>query len=177
MWPQSTRKGRRNRHRIASAGAHPRTGRAEIFAKPPRRDVPRGTSRRHRAPDRCRIPASRCWLLSPTIRWLPWQPTPTPPPMVKPCIEAHDGFRIFSRVRAFRRYSSRQNWRPKAKSPRFPRLVEIGDVAARTKRLVTFGVYYNQLDRVVVTPFVHRGFDGAHHVICQERSGLAGGAA
>ena len=28
------------------------------------------------------------WVVSPTMRWLPWPETPTPPPMTKPCISA-----------------------------------------------------------------------------------------
>ena len=39
-----------------------------------------------------RIRAWRPACVSPTMRWLPWPATPTPPPMTKPCISATTGF-------------------------------------------------------------------------------------
>jgi hypothetical protein len=50
-------------------------------------------------------------LVSQTIRCEAWQPTPTPPPMVKPCRKETTGLGKLKSL-AFIRYSSAQKRRP-----------------------------------------------------------------
>jgi hypothetical protein len=87
-----------NPAKIASPGPIRAAGGAKIFAEPPRRPGQNPANRPHRGQARCRIRASRCGDAVAHHPVRAWQPTPTPPPMVKALQEADDGLGILGQL-------------------------------------------------------------------------------